>query len=183
MRTNAAKPSSSTNHRGDRRNCLKSHILAFTSTVIVTYHCLGAQLAISVHNCPVVHRQNCSARKRRSRARSGSRSERTLDAVEHSRTLMEWWPFLIFHRGGLRIKVINNTMFAMPCWYVPSIKGVLRLNTYTAGVTKSSLIRKAADEPFSTRISSRTSTACRTAMSRFNSRGLPYTCRCSRTSR
>ena len=45
-----------------------------------------------------------------SRARSGSRSERTLDAVEHSRTLMEWWPFLIFHRGGLRIKVINNTM-------------------------------------------------------------------------
>ena len=22
---------------------------------------------------------------------------------------MEWWPFLIFHRGGLRIKVINNT--------------------------------------------------------------------------
>ena len=27
----------------------------------------------------------------------------------HSRTLMEWWPFLIFHRGGLRIKVINNT--------------------------------------------------------------------------
>ena len=61
MRTNAAKPSSSTNHRGDRRNCLKSHILAFTSAVIVTYHCLGAQLAISVHNCPVVHRQNCSA--------------------------------------------------------------------------------------------------------------------------
>ena len=45
-----------------------------------------------------------------SRARSGSRSERTLDAVEHSRTLMEWWPFLIFHRGGLRIKVINNTI-------------------------------------------------------------------------
>ena len=44
-----------------------------------------------------------------SRARSGSRSERTLDAVEHSRTLMEWWPFLIFHRGGLRIKVINNS--------------------------------------------------------------------------
>ena len=29
--------------------------------------------------------------------------------VEHSRTLMEWWPFLIFHRGGLRIKVINNS--------------------------------------------------------------------------
>ena len=23
---------------------------------------------------------------------------------------MEWWPFLIFHRGGLRIKVINNTV-------------------------------------------------------------------------
>ena len=22
---------------------------------------------------------------------------------------MEWWPVLIFHRGGLRIKVINNT--------------------------------------------------------------------------
>ena len=38
-----------------------------------------------------------------------ARSERTLDAVEHSRTLMEWWPFLIFHRGGLRIKVINNS--------------------------------------------------------------------------
>ena len=47
-----------------------------------------------------------------SRARSGSRSERTLDAVEHSRTLMEWWPFLIFHRGGLRIKVINNNCSA-----------------------------------------------------------------------
>ena len=47
-----------------------------------------------------------------SRARSGSRSERTLDAVEHSRTLMEWWPFLIFHRGGLRIKVINNNCHA-----------------------------------------------------------------------
>ena len=25
---------------------------------------------------------------------------------------MEWWPFLIFHRGGLRIKVINNNMRA-----------------------------------------------------------------------
>ena len=23
---------------------------------------------------------------------------------------MEWWPFLIFHRGGLRIKVINNNI-------------------------------------------------------------------------
>ena len=45
--------------------------------------------------------------RRRRGTRSGSRSERTLDAVEHSRTLMEWWPFLIFHRGGW-IKVINN---------------------------------------------------------------------------
>ena len=64
----------------------------------------------------VIHldRQPRTSRRREaqtgSRARSGSRSERTLDAVEHSRTLMEWWPFLIFHRGGLRIKVINNTM-------------------------------------------------------------------------
>ena len=63
----------------------------------------------------VIHldRQPRTSRRREaqtgSRARSGSRSERTLDAVEHSRTLMEWWPFLIFHRGGLRIKVINNT--------------------------------------------------------------------------
>ena len=24
---------------------------------------------------------------------------------------MEWWPFLIFHRGGLRIKVINNNWY------------------------------------------------------------------------
>ena len=62
----------------------------------------------------VIHldRQPRTSRRREaqtgSRARSGSRSE-TLDAVEHSRTLMEWWPFLIFHRGGLRIKVINNT--------------------------------------------------------------------------
>ncbi len=62
----------------------------------------------------VIHldRQPRTSRRREaqtgSRARSGSRSERTLDAVEHSRTLMEWWPFLIFHRGGLRIKVINN---------------------------------------------------------------------------
>ena len=66
----------------------------------------------------VIHldRQPRTSRRREaqtgSRARSGSRSERTLDAVEHSRTLMEWWPFLIFHRGGLRIKVINNTC---PC--------------------------------------------------------------------
>ena len=65
----------------------------------------------------VIHldRQPRTSRRREaqtgSRARSGSRSERTLDAVEHSRTLMEWWPFLIFHRGGLRIKVINNTWF------------------------------------------------------------------------
>ena len=62
----------------------------------------------------VIHldRQPRTSRRREahtgSRARSGSRSEGTLDAVEHSRTLMEWWPFLIFHRGGLRIKVINN---------------------------------------------------------------------------
>ena len=62
----------------------------------------------------VIHldRQPRTSRRReaqtRSRARSGSRSEGTLDAVEHSRTLMEWWPFLIFHRGGLRIKVINK---------------------------------------------------------------------------
>ena len=66
----------------------------------------------------VIHldRQPRTSRRREaqtgSRARSGSRSERTLDAVEHSRTLMEWWPFLIFHRGGLRIKVINNTCHA-----------------------------------------------------------------------
>ena len=64
----------------------------------------------------VIHldRQPRTSRRREaqtgSRARSGSRSERTLDAVEHSRTVMEWWPFLIFHRGGLRIKVINNSM-------------------------------------------------------------------------
>ena len=63
----------------------------------------------------VIHldRQPRTSRRREaqtgSRARSGSRSERTLDPVEHSRTLMEWWPFLIFHRGGLRIKVINNS--------------------------------------------------------------------------
>ena len=76
----------------------------------------------------VIHldRQPRTSRRREaqtgSRARSGSRSERTLDAVEHSRTLMEWWPFLIFHRGGLRIKVINNTWqgerrrkYAEPC--------------------------------------------------------------------
>ena len=65
----------------------------------------------------VIHldRQPRTSRRREaqtgSRARSGSRSERTLDAVEHSRTLMEWWPFLIFHRGGLRIKVINNNWY------------------------------------------------------------------------
>ena len=69
----------------------------------------------------VIHldRQPRTSRRREaqtgSRARSGSRSERTLDAVEHSRTLMEWWPFLIFHRGGLRIKVINNTCATNSC--------------------------------------------------------------------
>ena len=68
----------------------------------------------------VIHldRQPRTSRRREaqtgSRARSGSRSERTLDAVEHSRTLMEWWPFLICHRGGLRIKVINNTRSVRP---------------------------------------------------------------------
>ena len=68
----------------------------------------------------VIHldRQPRTSRRREaqtgSRARSGSRSERTLDAVEHSRTLMEWWPFLIFHRGGLRIKVINNITTLTP---------------------------------------------------------------------
>ena len=70
----------------------------------------------------VIHldRQPRTSRRREaqtgSRARSGSRSERTLDAVEHSRTLMERWPFLIFHRGGLRIKVINNTR-RLGTWY------------------------------------------------------------------
>ena len=69
----------------------------------------------------VIHldRQPRTSRRREaqtgSRARSGSRSERTLDAVEHSRTLMEWWPFLIFHRGGLRIKVINNSSLPTRC--------------------------------------------------------------------
>ena len=78
---------------------------------------LRRQLVRNVHFHMVgnIHldRQPRTSRRREaqtgSRARSGSRSERTLDAVEHSRTLMEWWPFLIFHRGGLRIKVINNT--------------------------------------------------------------------------
>ncbi len=37
-------------------------------------------------------------------------SARTLDAVEHSRTIMERWSFVIFHRGGSRISVIANTM-------------------------------------------------------------------------
>ena len=53
-------------------------------------------------------RQPRTSRRREAQTGSRARSERTLDAVEHSRTLMEWWPFLIFHRGGLRIKVINN---------------------------------------------------------------------------
>ena len=59
----------------------------------------------------VIHldRQPRTSRRREAQTRSRARSERTLDAVEHSRTLMEWWPFLIFHRGGLRIKVINNS--------------------------------------------------------------------------
>ena len=58
----------------------------------------------------VIHldRQPRTSRRREAQTGSRARSERTLDAVEHSRTLMEWWPFLIFHRGGLRIKVINN---------------------------------------------------------------------------
>ena len=59
----------------------------------------------------VIHldRQPRTSRRREAQTGSRARSERTLDAVKHSRTLMEWWPFLIFHRGGLRIKVINNT--------------------------------------------------------------------------
>ena len=76
----------------------------------------------------VIHldRQPRTSRRREaqtgSRARSGSRSERTLDAVEHSRTLMEWWPFLIFHRGGLRIKVINNSRLLVRLHRYPPLK-------------------------------------------------------------
>ena len=83
-------------------------------------HCVGLRVLFFTLNREdfsfVIHldRQPRTSRRREaqtgSRARSGSRSERTLDAVEHSRTLMEWWPFLIFHRGGLRIKVINNNV-------------------------------------------------------------------------
>ena len=85
----------------------------------------------------VIHldRQPRTSRRREaqtgSRARSGSRSERTLDAVEHSRTLMEWWPFLIFHRGGLRIKVINNS------WYLARTRGSHRQYRHP---TKSGLV-------------------------------------------
>ena len=60
----------------------------------------------------VIHLDRQPRREAQTGSRSGSRSERTLDAVEHSRTLMERWPFLIFHRGGLRIKVINNKALA-----------------------------------------------------------------------
>ena len=80
----------------------------------------------------VIHldRQPRTSRRREaqtgSRARSGSRSERTLDAVEHSRTLMEWWPFLIFHRGGLRIKVINNRRVVGASRAVPSVPTSVR---------------------------------------------------------
>ena len=34
---------------------------------------------------------------------------------------MEWWPFLIFHRGGLRIKVINNTRHPQPRGRKPAL--------------------------------------------------------------
>lgn len=51
------------------------------------------------------------------------------------------------------------------------------------GVTKSSRIRNAADDPFSTRMSRMKRTASRTLGSRFSSNGLPYTYLCSRTSR
>ena len=34
---------------------------------------------------------------------------------------MEWWPFLIFHRGGLRIKVINNTYSLTLVAYVKAV--------------------------------------------------------------
>ena len=79
----------------------------------------------------VIHldRQPRTSRRREaqtgSRARSGSRSERTLDAVEHSRTLMEWWPFLIFHRGGLRIKVINNNVYQQQTAQAPCRGSIL----------------------------------------------------------
>ena len=89
----------------------------------------------------VIHldRQPRTSRRREaqtgSRARSGSRSERTLDAVEHSRTLMEWWPFLIFHRGGLRIKVINNTRAAgQGRWDHPGLPGTPVLERRRGGI-------------------------------------------------
>ena len=81
----------------------------FFKTVLLFFTLNREDFSFVIH----LNRQPRTSRRREaqtgSRARSGSRSERTLDAVEHSRTLMEWWPFLIFHRGGLRIKVINNT--------------------------------------------------------------------------
>ena len=88
-------------HSSNSERCTRSPLLFFTLN--------REDFSFVIH----LDRQPRTSRRREaqtgSRARSGSRSERTLDAVEHSRTLMEWWPFLIFHRGGLRIKVINNT--------------------------------------------------------------------------
>ena len=106
----------------------------------------------------VIHldRQPRTSRRREaqtgSRARSGSRSERTLDAVEHSRTLMEWWPFLIFHRGGLRIKVINNT-----CSSSTTSRYVGSIPHSPTTSTKSSSSAIAAHQRFSLQIDTSTS--------------------------
>ena len=99
----------------DRRDGLKLASLFRSGELTPVWVCMLFFILNREDFSFVIHldRQPRTSRRREaqtgSRARSGSRSERTLDAVEHSRTLMEWWPFLIFHRGGLRIKVINNS--------------------------------------------------------------------------
>ena len=39
---------------------------------------------------------------------------------------MEWWPFLIFHRGGLRIKVINNSQSLATTNAIENLNGTIR---------------------------------------------------------
>ena len=108
------KPAAKLKSRGTSKSAASRHLVSQTTQKLEEYLLLFITLNREDFSF-VIHldRQPRTSRRREaqtgSRTRSGSRSERTLDAVEHSRTLMEWWPFLIFHRGGLRIKVINNT--------------------------------------------------------------------------
>ena len=70
---------------------------------------------------------------------------------------MEWWPVLIFHRGGLRIKVINNNAINKDVSVHTKVSLNVRhrvvsparvLALFTVGDVYASLCKKGAYAPF-----------------------------------